>query len=79
VFKDYDRMSKIAVLVDQNGKEFTHGGGSYGGGRGNAMEFGIYVNAPSETSQPKTLRITLPTQLKELRVPFEFTDLPLPH
>ena len=30
-------------------------------------------------SEPKELRITVPTQIKEIRVPFEFTDLPLPH
>jgi hypothetical protein len=79
VFKDYERFSKIATLLDKDGKEFQHGGGSWGGGRGNTMEFGIYVNAPSQGSEPKTLRVTLPTQLKELRVPFEFSDLPLPH
>ena len=30
-------------------------------------------------SEPKELRITVPTQIKEIRVPFEFSDLPLPH
>jgi len=79
VFRDYERFSKIVSLVDQNGKPFNQNGGSWGGGRGNTMEFGLYFAGPSQASQPKELRVTLPSQMKEIRVPFEFTDLPLPH
>jgi hypothetical protein len=43
------------------------------------MDFGLYFNAPGGSSTPAELQITMPTQVKELRVPFEFTDLPLPH
>jgi hypothetical protein len=78
VFKDYERMQNIAKLIDTNGKEFNRSGGSYGGGRGNAFEFSVDFSGPG-MSEPKELHITLPSGLKELRVPFEFTDLPLPH
>jgi hypothetical protein len=78
VFKDYEKFNKIATLVDVHGKEFQRNGGYWGGGRANTFEFGINF-AGQGTSDPKELRISLPTQIKEIRVPFEFTDLPLPH
>ena len=43
------------------------------------MDFSIYYNANGNMSEPAELAITLPTQVREIRVPFEFTDLPLPH
>ena len=81
VFKDYERFNKVVALIDSNGKEFQRSGGSWGGGRGNAFEFGVDFSGRGDgkMSEPKELRITLPTALKEIRVPFEFTDLPLPH
>ena len=48
----------------------------WGGGQRN-FEFSLFFNSDSGT--PSELRITMPTQLQELRVPFEFKDLPLPH
>ena len=78
IFKDYERFSKVVTLVDNNGKELQRSGGSWGGGRGNTFEFGVNFTGEG-ASAPKELRITLPTAVKEIRVPFEFTDLPLPH
>ena len=43
------------------------------------FDFYLYYNGNPGLSQPAELAITLPTQVKELRVPFEFADLPLPH
>ena len=79
LFPDWDDYQKPFKLVDANGKEFSHGGTWGGGGSATAMDFGLYFNPPSGGSTPAELQITLPTQVKELRVPFEFTDLPLPH
>jgi hypothetical protein len=78
IFKDYERMQNIAKLIDTNGKEFQRSGGSYGGGRANTTEFGMNFNGAG-MSEVKELQVTLPTGIKEMRVPFEFTDLPLPH
>jgi hypothetical protein len=78
VFKDYERMQNIVKLIDTNGKEFQRSGGSYGGGRAPAFEFGVNFNGRG-MSEPKELHVTLPTGVKEIRVPFEFNDLPLPH
>jgi hypothetical protein len=79
VFKEYEKFQKILKIVDANGKEFQHSGGSWGGGRGTTMDFGLMFTAPDGASEPKEARITLPTAMKEIRVPFEFLDLPLPH
>jgi hypothetical protein len=79
LFGDWDDYQKPFKLLDANGKAFTHGGSWGGGGSQTAMDFGLYFNAPSGGSAPAELQVTLPAQVKELRVPFEFTDLPLPH
>jgi hypothetical protein len=81
VFKDYERFNKVVALIDGNGKEFQRSGGSWGGGRGNVFEFGVNFSGRGDgaMSEPKELRITLPTGIKEMRVPFEFTAVPLPH
>ena len=78
VFKEYERMQNVVKLIDTNGKEFQRSGGSYGGGRPPAFEFGVQFSG-SGMSDPKQLHVTLPTAVRELRVPFEFTELPLPH
>jgi hypothetical protein len=80
IFKDFDSASRIVKLVDTNGKEFSRGGGGYGGGQRNVFEFSVYFYSPGGgMSQPAELQITIPTGLKEIRVPFNCTDLPLPH
>jgi hypothetical protein len=78
LFKDYDRMQNIVKLIDSNGKELPRRGGSYGGGRPPTFEFGMSFSG-SGMSEVKELHVTLPTAVRELRVPFEFNDLPLPH
>jgi len=78
VFKDYERMQNIVKLMDTNGKEFQRSGGSYGGGGRGAFEFAVNFSG-SGMSEAKEIQVTLPTAIKEIRVPFEFTDLPLPH
>ena len=65
-------------LVDANGKEFNRGGGGWGGGQ-RVMDFSVYFSGGNGQSEATELHITMPTQIREVRVPFEFTDLPLPH
>ena len=78
LFKEYERMQNIVKLVDSNGKEFQRSGGSYGGGRPPSFEFAVTFSGTG-MSEAKELQVTMPTGLRELRVPFEFNDLPLPH
>ena len=78
IFKDYERARHIAKLFDTNGKEFPRGSMSLGGGRPPAVEFTAGFSTQG-MSEPKELHITMPTGIRELRVPFEFNDLPLPH
>ncbi|MEA2733859.1 MAG: hypothetical protein QOE14_310 [Humisphaera sp.] len=78
IFKDYDRFSKVVKLIDTNGKPFQTNGGSWGGVRAGTFEFSVNFTGPG-LSEPKEMQITLPTANKEIRVPFEFKDLPLPH
>ena len=78
MFKDYERAQNIVKLFDANGKEFQRGSMSLGGGRAPAVEF--TASFPTQgMSEPKELHVTMPTGIRELRVPFEFTNLPLPH
>jgi hypothetical protein len=80
VFKDYERFQKVVTLIDSNNKPFQRSGGSWGGGRANVFEFGVnFSGSGGQMSEPKELRISLPTAMKEIRVPFDFKDLPLPH
>ena len=78
LFKDWDAIAKFSKLFDANGKAFTQNG-SYMGGGNRTIDFGVEFTEPEGASEPAELDITLPTQLREIRVPFEFTDLPLPH
>jgi hypothetical protein len=78
IFQDWDTFSNIVKLVDANGKEYGRGGGGWGGGQ-RVMDFSVYFNGGNGQSQPTELQITLPSQIREIRVPFDFKDLPLPH
>lgn len=78
ILRDWDDFQRVAKLVDRNGKEFQRGGGGYGMNGQKTLEFSVTFMGEG-TSEPAELDVTLPTQVKELRVPFEFTDLPLPH
>jgi hypothetical protein len=79
IFKEYEVFSKVVKLFDASGKEIPHGGGSWGGGSRNVMDFGLYFNATDGAGEATEMQITLPKDMREVRVPFEFTDLPLPH
>jgi hypothetical protein len=78
VFKEWDRFSKIATVVDTSGKKFNAGGGFWGGVNRGTFEFGTNFTPDNGAGEPKEMKITLPTQIKEIRVPFDFTDIPLP-
>ena len=78
ILKDWDDFQRVAKLVDRNGKAFQHGGGGWGMNGQKTLQFQVTFMGQG-MSEPAELDITLPTQVKELRVPFEFTDLPLPH
>lgn len=77
-FKDWESLPKIAKLYDATGKELSPSGTGMGGGN---KTIDAYLSFQGEPNQgpPTELRLTLPTQVKEIRVPFEFTNLPLPH
>ena len=79
VFKEWEIFSKVPKLLDARGKAYQHGGGGWGGGQPNYMDFSLYYNGDPTMSEPAELTITLPTNMREIRVPFEYTDLPLPH
>ena len=79
VFRDYERFSKVVALIDANGKEFERSGGGWGGSRANTFEFMVHFRGEPGMGEPKVMRVSLPTGVKEVRVPFEFADLPLPH
>jgi len=78
VFQDWDTIGSFSKLLDANGKEFSHNGSFMGGGN-KTIDFGVNYSGANGMSNPAELDMTLPTQLREIRVPFEFTDLPLPH
>ncbi len=78
MFKDWDAISNFSKLLDAGGKEFNHNG-SYMGGGNKTIDFGVEYAVQPGMSEPAELDITLPSQLREIRVPFEFDDLPLPH
>jgi hypothetical protein len=79
VFKDWETFSHLATMRDAKGKKFSNSGGGWGGGSRNTMEYSVYFQAEGGAGEPTDLDITVPTQLRELRIPFDFTDLPLPH
>jgi len=78
ILKGWDDFQRVATLVDKNGKKFEHSGGGWGMNGRNTLQFQVMFTGQG-MSEPAELQITMPTQVKELRVPFEFTDLPLPH
>jgi hypothetical protein len=79
VAKEWDNIRNVATLHDANGRKFQDSGTSLGGGRANSIEFGLYFNGESGIGAPAEMKVTWPTAIKEIRVPFEFSDLPLPH
>jgi hypothetical protein len=81
VFKEYDRMRKLVRLIDDKDQPLEVYSTGYGGGRNNTVELylGFHAAGGAKEPPPKQLQVTLPSGIKELRVPFEFSDLPLPH
>jgi hypothetical protein len=78
LFRDWDSYSKMARLFDAAGKEY-HSSGTGMGGSQKTVDLYLSFNGDAGIGPPAELRVTLPTQVKEIRVPFDFTDLPLPH
>ncbi len=74
--------SAFMRLFDYEGKEFQLGGGGMrGDGNETNVTAGFSYNSFGEKTtigEASKLVIEFPTELVELRVPFEFTDLPIP-
>jgi hypothetical protein len=62
-------------LLDANGRSFDSSGSSWG--HGDPFQFSRDFQKSSGRA-PAKLVLSVPSSLKELRVPFEFTDIPLP-
>ena len=68
-------------LLDSEGRPYLKsGGGSLTNAHDDHYRFRVSFNKPSgEIGPPAKLLIDVPEGLKEIQVPFEFTDLPLPY
>jgi hypothetical protein len=64
-------------LWDDNGSEIRRIGGGTGSNN-NTYHFDARFLAPRSGRRPAKLVLTVPTDLKEVWVPFDFKDLPLP-
>jgi hypothetical protein len=75
-----DSIFRSVRLLDDKGQELSSGGGS-GGGDGREFRATMYFQAPQGEDgpgEPVKLVWTLPTQLRDVDIPFEFKNLPLP-
>ena len=65
-------------LVDDAGNDMgRQGGGIVGGGTAEAVPYKITFQSPGG-HKPAKLIVSIPTDIREVHVPFEFADLPLP-
>ena len=78
VFRDYSNYSRQVRLSDAQGRTYGVGGSGTGGGGPGVFAFNIHFYPNNNAGAPAKLVATVPLDMKEIRVPFEFTDLPLP-
>jgi len=90
--EEWERLEAVfnsgdAKLLDAAGKPFGVQGRNIGGGQNNTMDVTIdftrdYGPAPNaeanKLGEPSRLVLKVPTESKEMAVPFEFRDLPIP-
>lgn len=75
--RDYWSLMNTISLTDADGKRWGNGGGGGGGSEG-SYECNMYFSPNGEMGVPAKLEWTLPAETKELRIPFELKDMPIP-
>lgn len=73
-------MLSTIELLDEKGNRFHNGGINRTGGSPTALEATVqfFKSNPAQMGQPAKLNWVLPVETKEVRLPFEFKDLPIP-
>ena len=78
---DYNVLQQIIKVVDAKGRQFQWGGGG-GGGGGTSWDYSLNFQPRDangqQTGEPAKVIWELPLEVKEIAVPVEFKDLPLP-
>jgi hypothetical protein len=77
---DYNTLQQSIRLVDTDGRAWQNAGGG-GGGNWNHLEYEMtFYNGGGgvPAGEPTKVVWRVPTQLKEMTVPIEFKDLPIP-
>lgn len=81
VLTDWSSLQSSIRLLDANGRAYQNGGGGGGGGDGK-LQYTISFYGGNQSGQqpgvPVKLVWDIPTSTKEMEVPFEFKDLPIP-
>jgi hypothetical protein len=77
---DSNTISKVIRLEDADGHIYQGGGG--GGGGGGKLEYNMSFSVPpdrqKEFGPPAKLTWSIPTEMKEVTIPIEFKNLPIP-
>jgi hypothetical protein len=72
-------MLQGGQLLDEKGRAYNYGGGGSGGGNNGTFDYTMNFNANGDSiSAPVKWQIELPSKSHTIKVPVEFTDLPLP-
>lgn len=78
VMRRFGNPGDMVTLKDSKDAPYrVVGTGSSGSGRG-VYTYTVHFSQPPQAGEPAKATITVPVGIKELIVPFEFTDLPLP-
>jgi hypothetical protein len=80
---DWNLLQSSAQLLDSEGNPYQYGGGGGGSSRGGVYNYSIYYNnggggEDAPKGDPAKWTIELPVNSHIMRVPVEFSDLPLP-
>jgi hypothetical protein len=80
---DWQMLQNSAQLLDSEGNPYQYGGGGGGSSRGGVYNYSIYYNTggggeDAPKGDPAKWTIELPVDSHIMRVPVEFSDLPLP-
>jgi hypothetical protein len=76
---DFSTLQQQIKLVDANGRSYDTSGGGGGGGNGTVnYEFSFYNSTGGPLGVPTRLVWEIPIEMKDVSVPIEFNDLPLP-
>lgn len=77
--RDYWSLANTIELTDADGRRYGNGGSSGGGGNAGSYECTMnYSPQGNAVGAPTKLSWNLPAETKEIVVPFEMKDLPIP-